>query len=338
MRISHLDLIASLMQTIERTLRPLLPQGTPCALLSFPSSGNVGDNAIWLGERRCLQGLGARTVYTCEAWSYSRQQLRARVRDGVILLQGGGNLGDLWPVPQRLREEVIADFPDNLIIQLPQTIYFRDRVHLARAREVFRRHPRLILLVRDRRSEEIARNEFVNETHLCPDMAFALGTLPRPQRPERQVLCLLRTDQESQDPAQSMSQPADGRIDWRLDPTALRHLSQLVRHGARLQGRYLGGDPAWRAALEAYDLVARLRLRRGCRLLSRGEFVVTDRLHGHILSLLLGIPHVVTDNNYGKLRAFYETWTKDCGLVRWADSVAESLSYMGRLETGAAFS
>ncbi|WP_276524270.1 polysaccharide pyruvyl transferase family protein, partial [Enterobacter hormaechei] len=46
---------------------------------------------------------------------------------------------------------------------------------------------------------------------------------------------------------------------------------------------------------------ARRRVERGLRLLSRGERIVTDRLHGHILSLLLGIPHVVLDNDYGKL-------------------------------------
>jgi len=64
---------------------------------------------------------------------------------------------------------------------------------------------------------------------------------------------------------------------------------------------------------------------RGCRVLSQGRLVITDRLHGHILSLLMGIPHVLLDNSYGKVRRFYEAWTKEFESVRWADVPAQAL-------------
>ena len=60
-------------------------------------------------------------------------------------------------------------------------------------------------------------------------------------------------------------------------------------------------------------------------MLAAGHTVITDRLHGHILSLLLGIPHVVLDNSYGKVRAFYETWTRDAPIVRWAETAADAV-------------
>jgi pyruvyl transferase EpsO len=60
-------------------------------------------------------------------------------------------------------------------------------------------------------------------------------------------------------------------------------------------------------------------------MLGAAACVVTDRLHGHILSVLLGIPHVVLDNSYGKVRSFYETWTAQSDLVDWADSPAEAV-------------
>ncbi|PVD31827.1 hypothetical protein C0Q70_07245 [Pomacea canaliculata] len=42
----------------------------------------------------------------------------------------------------------------------------------------------------------------------------------------------------------------------------------------------------------------------------RGLVVITDRLHGHILSVLLGIPHVLIDNPpYFKLSSFRRSWT-----------------------------
>jgi exopolysaccharide biosynthesis protein PssK len=71
----------------------------------------------------------------------------------------------------------------------------------------------------------------------------------------------------------------------------------------------------------------------GCRLLARGKVVVTDRLHGHILSLLLGIPHVLLDNSYGKLRHFHETWTWSMPRVRWVESSAEARAVAEQMVT-----
>jgi len=72
------------------------------------------------------------------------------------------------------------------------------------------------------------------------------------------------------------------------------------------------------------DRISRAYLNMGCRMLSQGKVIVTDRLHVHILSLLLGIPHVVFDDQGGKVKTFYETWTKGCSLTRWVDSPAEA--------------
>jgi pyruvyl transferase EpsO len=48
--------------------------------------------------------------------------------------------------------------------------------------------------------------------------------------------------------------------------------------------------------------------------------VITDRLHAHILSLLLGIPNIILDNSYGKVRDFHETWTSGSDIVTMATS------------------
>ena len=82
------------------------------------------------------------------------------------------------------------------------------------------------------------------------------------------------------------------------------------------------GRLALRAA--SYDTAARARVLRGCRLLSSGRVVITDRLHAHLLSLLLGIPHAVLDNSYGKVGAYMDAWTSGSPLVRRAASWAEA--------------
>jgi exopolysaccharide biosynthesis predicted pyruvyltransferase EpsI len=49
-----------------------------------------------------------------------------------------------------------------------------------------------------------------------------------------------------------------------------------------------------------------------------------DRLHGHILCLLLNIPHVFLNDDSGKNWNFHETWTRDAELCRLARTPAEA--------------
>ena len=59
------------------------------------------------------------------------------------------------------------------------------------------------------------------------------------------------------------------------------------------------------------------------RLLSKGRRIVTDRLHGHILAIMMGKEHDFYDNSYGKNCGFYRTWTHVSPLV----------TFVGRMES-----
>jgi pyruvyl transferase EpsO len=80
-----------------------------------------------------------------------------------------------------------------------------------------------------------------------------------------------------------------------------------------------------------WDGLARERVDRGCAILSSGKVAITDRLHGHILCLLLSIPHVVLDNSYRKVSSFYETWTEASDLAHWAETPDEAVKLAGEL-------
>jgi pyruvyl transferase EpsO len=322
----HGRLIANLRERIDQTLRPLLDGARSAALLDFPNHPNVGDSAIWLGELAYLRSLGPLPLrYTCDVDSYSRATLAARVRGGIILLSGGGNLGDLWEPSQRLRERVITDFPDTPIVQLPQSIHFRSRSALQRAKRVFDAHPALTLLVRDGTSLALARNEFRNPSHLCPDMAFWLGPLARPCAQTKDIIWLSRTDAESGGPMEAGMAAGVERIDWLAEPmTGLRRLKRWLDRQLLLHPRLSSGSMAVHSGVCAQ--VARQRLSRGCYLLASSRAVLTDRLHGHILSVLLGIPQFLLDNSTGKVRNFYETWTSGLPLVRWCNTPGEALA------------
>lgn len=47
------------------------------------------------------------------------------------------------------------------------------------------------------------------------------------------------------------------------------------------------------------------------------RLIITNRLHGHILCVLLGIPHIFLANSYHKNESFYETWTHQAPFCRF---------------------
>jgi exopolysaccharide biosynthesis predicted pyruvyltransferase EpsI len=320
------DVIASLSTTIDAVVGSLLPPaGTPVALLDFPNHANVGDSAIWLGEAEFLRRHGANVAYVCDLQSYSPEHLAARLgADGVILLHGGGNLGDYWYHHQEFRERVITTFQKHRIIQLPQTIHFVNAWAADQCAKVFNAHPHLTVLCRDRPSLQFAASRFSSPAKLCPDMALALGAISRPHEPDAEVLWLARTDTEAAAAWGDETRAGVVREDWLDEPDfELRELNKSLT--AALLAKPADWEQLQSELGATYEPLARHRVARGCSQLSRGRAVVTDRLHGHILSMLLGLPHVVLDNAYGKIAGFREAWTEPCGLVRRAGSPDEAV-------------
>jgi exopolysaccharide biosynthesis predicted pyruvyltransferase EpsI len=324
-------LLENLRASIDEVLRPLVPEGTRCALMDFPNSGNVGDAAVWHGERTWLDRNGVELVYASDRYTFSKAKLKKELRDGVILLSGGGNLGDLWPGFQTFRESVISDFRDNRVIQLPQSVRFVDPANAERASKIFNSHPNLHLLLRDYESLERARELFTAPSELCTDMAFAQDPPVPNVSPVRDVLWLCRTDLESDG---SWAGPATELLahDWLIDAAPHLGLPASRRAGYainRLFSAVVRRSPPRIPGLgllasATYDRRARQRVDRGCRILSRGRVVVTDRLHGHILCCLLGVPHVVSSDRFAKLRSFYDTWTKGFSTATFMDSIDDA--------------
>ncbi|HST25906.1 MAG TPA: polysaccharide pyruvyl transferase family protein [Gaiellaceae bacterium] len=290
---------------LDEGLARAIPAGAPVALLDLPKHANVGDHAIALGALAWLRTAGHDVRVLSGPDDYAPAPIRKRLGDGVILLNGGGNLGDLWPDHQRFRERVLADFPDAPVVQLPQSIRFTQERTLDSARRAFGSHGRFTLLVRDRDALQFARAEFDCPVELCPDLAFALGPQRARREPDMDILVLARTDHETSKPFEIEPNGSVGVADWVQNPS--------------LRFRAL-------RALSRYEALSRERFEFGLALLGRGRVVVTDRLHAHILCTLLGTPHVIRDQGYGKLAAFHDAWTRDSPLVERCDTQEEAMA------------
>lgn len=312
-----------------QTLRDALQGHTRCALLDFPDHGNVGDSAIWAGEIVALQELGVTIDYVDNYHSLSPKVLRERMPKGIILIHGGGNFGTIWPECQAHREAVLEQFRDYPIVQLPQSIHFGDDASLERTRALIAAHPDFTMLVRDEPSRRISEDRLGARTRLCCDSAFFLHRRLRRGPPSVDILALARTDKERVTEGLQALLEKTGRrfeiVDWLEEPmTASRRIA--ARIWPRAFGRLTRVPGFFRVLRAAWDAAAWARIERGCRLLSRGRVVLTDRLHAHILCTMLGIPHVVLDNHYGKVQNFIASWTSGSPLVRRASTPAEAVA------------
>lgn len=307
---------ASLRDVAEAALRPSVAGTARCALLGYPNHANPGDSAIWLGAKRWLAASVVRVAYQCDRHFYDAAALATACPDGPIFLIGGGNFGDLWPDEQAFRERVLRDFPDRSVVQLPQSVLFKDRASTERFRTALKRPGPFTAYVRDADSKKRFEDAFDAEATLCPDMAVFLGERRRPTPPTTDVVRLLRGDRES------MSRRSSGPDAWMHSPSdpAVLALRTLGAAKARMPLPRLAAGIAARL----YDPVAESRVAFAERTLARGRVVVTDRLHGHIMSLALGIPNVVVDNSYGKVHSFIREWTKDSPLVACATNPDEA--------------
>jgi pyruvyl transferase EpsO len=323
-------LITRLRDAVDESLRSVVADTRRVALVNFPNHGNPGDPAIWLGTRAALRRIGARVGYQCAWDTYSESALRRAVPDGPVLLNGGGNFGDLYAGQQRLREHLLSTLRGRRLVQLPQSIHFRERENLDRVRRLVAAHGDVTLLVREHRSKEVATREFDAEVRLVPDMAFGLGALPRLGTPRYDVLWLHRLpgDPEYVDHGGSPDgvtssvvewihdQPAEP--EWRLDHRIARSANELLRSRAQKDDRW--ARLAWRPLGATFEPLAWGWVRRGLHILGTGRVVVTDKLHGHVLALLAGMPHVLLDNGYGKVSGVHESWTRPSTLAQWADT------------------
>ncbi|HKX44944.1 MAG TPA: polysaccharide pyruvyl transferase family protein [Burkholderiaceae bacterium] len=324
------ELIETLQRRIDDAILPRIGKLEQLILLDFPNHANVGDSAIYGGQLAFFkQRLQATQAIVSDGVNVPWERIADAGRDVPIFLHGGGNFGDLWPEHQDFREAVLERFPGRLVVQLPQSIHYKDPARLARTAEVIARHGNFVLLVRDEESFEIARRHLRCDVQRCPDMAFYLGPLERIGRPERELLLLLRQDREKgiENPAEAGALPPGTLVaDWLDDD---KNMKARVKTAAALNTLLkLRTDPM-ALRQDYFERLALNRLRRGIRMLSSSNVVITDRLHVHIVSTLLDIPHVVLDNSYGKVSRFIRLWTAGFSGMSRADSLAQALASYG---------
>ena len=310
------DLKEKLQSIIESKLSPLIDNDY--VYWDLPYYINIGDVLIWQGTQDFLSKMPYKAL---DFGNPTTANLRDFSMETIILLQGGGNFGDIYGASQSFRKKVVERYPNNKIIVLPQTIYFEDKANEEKDFLLFSKHKNLYLCVRDQPSYEIACKYLEEEKVLfLPDMAFCINdkTLSKGELTSKKLL-MNRIDKEAVQMNDSYISFVDIQSDWptfEKEPVycvLLRYLNGLNRrinkkHSKTILSKLIDGY--------ASNIVRPKLIKIGIDFINEFDTVYTTRLHGCILSLLLDKNIVLLDNSYGKNKAFYDAWLKESDNIK----------------------
>ena len=109
------DKIQQLRNTINNQLLPLI--NSDYAYLELPYYENIGDTLIWEGTRIFLKQTKYRCLYSASFTTFYNHKFP---QSATILLQGGGNFGDLWEGPHSFRKKSSSSTPTTVLLSFPK--------------------------------------------------------------------------------------------------------------------------------------------------------------------------------------------------------------------------
>jgi pyruvyl transferase EpsO len=296
-----------LMQNLRGMHNVIVPliEGRKIHYIDVPIYDNVGDILIFKGAKSFL----LRNNISCEIYaSFENYNIDWAEEADCLLLQGGGNMGDLYPEPQRTRHSLIERYRDKRIVILPQTIYFQNEDKLNDFKRVCQLHKDLHICVRDTQSYETALS-FTKNVYLLPDMAHSLYPFDfRRKRKKESVLNFMRTDNEAK------SKREDG-VDWEDILGFDKNLIRIIAISFKYTSKMFNSKLLVKIQFLLWQSYSDYIIKKSVKKFLRYDLVKTDRLHGHILSALLDVPCKIYDNSYGKNFSYAKAWTLESDII-----------------------
>lgn len=263
-------------------------------LLNTPEHGNLGDHAIAMAEREFLEKYFENIPVVEIPGDWLRRDFfifrRIIGKNDMLLMTGGGFMGDLWPREENLVRDVLKYFPNNKIFFFPQTVYFTDtengKKELEKSRKIYQHHKKVFMCLRDQSSYQLVKNEFRNNQNieLYPDMVLGLQTKKIDVAKRQNVLLCFREDKE-----QSISEQVKRTIIATVKQCGKEYLETTTVEKYAI-------SPAQREIV-VYKKLQEFR---------NSELVITDRLHAMLFAAITGTPCIAFDNCSKKVSGVYE--------------------------------
>ncbi|MCQ2227291.1 MAG: polysaccharide pyruvyl transferase family protein [Bacteroidales bacterium] len=285
-------------------------------LLDLPYFSNVGDLLIWQATEDMLSHIQHKCLYKSSIENYQKPDIGT---DTIILFIGGGNFGDLWVRHQEFRHKVMADFPNNTIIQMPQSVRFDSEDYMKKDIDIFAKHVgKTTICLRDKRSFDIIKENYKNvDTLLLPDMVLGFDMMRYceekgiGQKTGEGTLLVMRDDCEKTEDTAIDCEKYETR-DW---PHMTRYPKrQYLFWGMRRIMTTIGISQKKINTFTDFfyaNILKDYYIKSGIKLINSYETVYSTRLHAAITAWLLGKKTYMIDNSYGKCSGVYNQWISD---------------------------
>lgn len=280
-------------------------------IIGSPNHGNMGDVAITWSTIKLLEQLYPDdNVFdiTMDEFPYEIDAIFHLLKtQDVIILQGGGNLGNMYPDDEMIRRYVISRFRNNRLIIFPQSVYFTDdsdgKKELEICSRIYSDNKNLYMLARDKYSFGIMTKYFKALSARTVDVVLSQKVQGNALR-EGAMICL-RGDKESI-----------------LSDENKKDIVDIV---SSLYSKVVTTDTVIEFDGNKNERFERLADKLD--VFQNAEIVITDRLHGLIFSVITNTPCVVLPTVNTKITSAFEDLDMAAGidLIKSAEELRDAL-------------
>lgn len=287
--------------------------------ISTPNHRNLGDHAIVYAQWQLFRDIGA-DGYAIELSRTDYEKFRASlskfiIKKGkdIIIIDGGGNIGTLWPEEEHKMRDIVSRFKHNPIYIFPQTAFYEDsemgKAELEKSINTYNSHPDLTIFCRDSDTYSLVRHHFTNvKSYYTPDIVMYLNQTCDATRTDTCLLCF-RDDKESI----SNNERKETTIAFlNSNNYFFSETTTIASVNVNKANRYKLLHEKWREFASA-------------------KMVVTDRLHGMIFAAITGTPCLALDNVSHKVRNGY-VWIRHLGYVLFCDNDSQIRNQLNKLD------
>ena len=273
---------------------------------------NIGDLAITYAQEKFIEKIYPDyqiiSIPITDTYKYLKDIKRNLKPSDLILIQGGGNFGDLYPKADYGRNFVCEYFANHQILSFPQTMVFTNTEYgkwrLKKTRTALSGN-NIMLSARERVSYKMMRNVFGEEkVVLSPDIVLSLLPSTRQKsatKSRNSVVLTLRSDGEK-----------------KVTPEQQALLQDMVKNNYEnvvyRDTEFVGRSP--KTTAEGYKRVQDI-----LDVYAAAKVVITDRLHGMIFATISGTTCIVLPNSNHKISETYNNWLSKCNYIKFVNSV-----------------
>lgn len=279
-------------------------------IMGIPHHGNLGDNAIAIAEENILsKNFPEYKIYQIpeKYLSICVDKVKKFINDeDIILLHGGGNIGNTYLVPEEGRRKVIQTFTNNKIIIFPQTAYFGNdkngKEQLEISKEIYNKHTNLVILAREEKSYYFMKEHFYNaKVYLTPDIVMCLRKNSNMIR--KNILFLFRNDKEK---------ILKKEEKLKIEEIIKNHFGDYIESDMHLGEDVInmGGNNRQQALESKF------------KQFQSSKLVVTDRLHGMIFAAITETPCIVLGSLDHKIIESYR-WFKNLNYIEFCNNIED---------------